>query len=122
LKELKVVKIENKKKMDFLYETAKEIEANSLWRPYLTDEEHNIFLDSLGDKDKWDQFINLNYEDKSENLNVLQIVGLRTRAMLYEKAIPSIFSLKERNVGGSQSLNLEEKKTMVLTNGNHSSR
>ena len=89
-------RVAQQKKMDSqLYETAKDMETSGMWRGFLTEEEHAIFSEFLWDKDKWLRFINLE-EDLSTGTNftreVLQMVAIRTRAMLFEPRISAIFS------------------------------
>ena len=79
--------------MDGFYDVARHLEATGAWNTSLTVEEHLIYLEFLDDREKWLRFMNL--EEVTSNIactkEVLQMLALRARAMLFETQVPRLY-------------------------------
>jgi len=81
--------------MDAFYDVARHLEATGAWNTSLTDEEHLIYLEFLDDREKWLRFMNL--EEVPSKIactkEVLQMLALRARAMLFETQVSRLFGV-----------------------------
>lgn len=92
------------------YELARKLESCGVWRTWLGDSTYANFVQFLASPSTWDSFIR---PDDSKSRSHIQL-QLRVRALLFDKAIASLFFRSANSSSSSQSFSVSDLNPAYL--------